>query len=233
LTASHAGQLERPDLVQPHPPARGLHGPPGRRALLPRHPRQPLEIPRSEPPPSERGRADEHDVVLEQRFGLELGGHDEAADDAELDRVAAHEVERPARGGEAEVDRHGRVQLVEAGDDLGEHVRAGDPRGGQRERADLRVSTCRECAVRVGEKRLGAQHVAGEELARRRERRLPCSASDQQRPELCLERRDVLRHRGLADEQLLGGPRERAPARDRRKRPKPRLQLHEQSLCPV
>jgi hypothetical protein len=53
-----------------------------------------------------------------------------------------------------------------------------------------------------------------QELARRRDHRAGASADEQRRAQLALQRADLLRDRGLAQGQGVGGAGERALARD-------------------
>jgi hypothetical protein len=106
-------------------------------ALFPRDPGQPLQILRPQATPPEFRRADEHDVVLQQRLCLQLRRDREASDDGELDLVRAHRLERAAGSRQLEVDLDPRVLRVEARQQWREQVGARDTGGGQRERADL------------------------------------------------------------------------------------------------
>jgi hypothetical protein len=189
-----------------------LHGGVRRRTFLARYPRPAFEILGAQASPTERRRPDEHDLVVEQRFAVELRRNAETSDDRELDLVGAHKVERSARCPEPEVDLNGGVLFVEPREGFRQQVRAGYSRGGERELAHLGVAAGRERPARVREQRLGAQDVVGENLSRGRQRDAARAANDQLRAELCFERRNVLRHRRLADEQDRGG-REKDPSR--------------------
>ena len=85
----------------------------------------------------------------------------------------------------------------------------------------------------LGEERLGAEHVIGEELPGGGELAAPGSALDQLHPGLPLHVRDVLGHRGLTDAELTRGRRERAAPRERRECPQPRLELHNAEIIPT
>ena len=82
----------------------------------------------------------------------------------------------------------------------------------------------------LGQKRLGAEHVIGEELPGRRQLAASGAALDQLHPGLSLHLRDVLGNRGLTDAKLPRGRRERAAPREGRECPQPRLQVHNPGL---
>ena len=115
---------------------------------------------------------------------------------------------------------------MEACDDRGQEVGAGNPRGGQRERPKLRIAAPGKRSLRVSEQRLSPQDVVGEHLAGRRQHRATAIPDEELGAELGLEQRDMLRHRWLTDVQIVGRSRERAFASDGGECTKPRLQFH-------
>lgn len=74
----------------------------------------------------------------------------------------------------------------------------------------------------LGQERLGAEHVIGEELPGGSELAAPGSALDQLHPGLPLHVRDVLGHRGLTDAELARDIGSKTPFRVRRDRLQPR-----------
>jgi hypothetical protein len=119
---------------------------------------------------------------------------------------------------------------VESRQHTGKQVGARNSRRSERESPNLRLGSRGERAPRIGEQRLGAKHVIGQYLPRRSQRRAAPVSCDQLRPELRLERSDVLGHSRLADVETLGCARERTLAGDCREGSKSRLDIHEQKL---
>jgi hypothetical protein len=144
--------------------------------------------------------------------------------------VRADELDGIGRRRRLQADLHGRVAVVEAGQDRRQQVRRGCRGGGDRKHARLRLGVGRKRPARVREQGLGAQHELGEHLARRRQRRALSPARDQPPPDLGLQQRQMLGDRRLAHIQLLGGAGQRSAAGDRREGTEPRLELHNLTL---
>ena len=102
----------------------------------------------------------------------------------------------------------------------------GIPEAASDERARRAVLACRERPAGVREQSLRPQHVVGEQLTGGSQRRLPPPADDELLAELGFERRDVLRHRRLADVELLRRTGERPLPRDGREGAQTCLDIH-------
>jgi hypothetical protein len=173
--------------VKPDLPARRLNRLSRRRAFLARDPGSSLELLRAKPAPGQRRRADEHDVVLDERLALELRRDGHSAHDGKLDLVGTNEVEGPARRREPKVELDRGMLLVEARKRLQQEVGAGNPGCGEGKGADLRVPARGECPASVREQCFGAQHVVRQHLSRRSQYRALPVPDDERRVELRLE----------------------------------------------
>ncbi len=196
-------QRERRNGVQSHLPAGGLDGCPRRGSFLARQPGEPFELLGTQPSSAQRGRPDQDNVVLDKWLALELGGHGQSADDAELGLVRSHELERARRGRHLELELDAGMTFLEPREKLGEEVGAGDARGGDRQRAGLGLLAGCERPAGVGQQRLGTEHVVREYLAGGRECRALAATRDEPLAHFRLERGQVLGDRGLAHVELL------------------------------
>jgi hypothetical protein len=201
-------------------PAGGVDCGTRRRAGLPADPRHVREITRSQP---SRLAAHQHDLVLDERLGLELVGESEAADDRELDGVRTDELQRGRRRRHADIE----VDVAEGREHARQQVRPRDARRSHGERA---AALDVERPTRVREQRLGPQDVVGEDSAGLGERRAAAATVDEDRAELGLERGDVLRDGRLADIELGPRAREGAGAGDCGEGAEPGFDLHHQEL---
>jgi len=220
------GEFERPHLLEADLPARRLDGGPRGRSLFARDPRHTLELLRTEPAAAETRRPYQHHLVVDEGLALELQRQRHATHDRKLNLVRADEIDRARRGGQAEVQLYHGVSLVEACDELGQEVRAGNARCRERERSDVRVAARGQGAAGIREQRFRAEHVVRKDVARRSQGRAAPIANDELGSELGLEGSDVLRDRRLADVQALGGPREGALTGNCRESSQSRLEVH-------
>ena len=139
---------------------------------------------------------------------------------------ARTQLERVLRHGHVVLDLDAGMQLVEAREQLRQQVEAGRPRGGEGERADTGVAGACERAARVREQRLRPEHVVREQPAVLGQLGAAGGPHDQRMAQLRLELGDLLRDRRLADEELVGGARERGASGDGREGAQPGVQLH-------
>ncbi|HKH31206.1 MAG TPA: hypothetical protein VKA45_09150 [Gaiellaceae bacterium] len=197
-------QLDRSDGMQAHLPAGGLDGGARCGPLRARDPRQALEILRPQSPPAERRGADQHDLVVEQGLAVQLGRRLEPPDDRDLGLVRPNPGKRLGRGRDVELELDSRIAVAELEQNVRQQVCPRNPRRRERQRAGLGLGPGAERALRVREQRLRAQHVVGEQLAGRRERRAGPAARNERLADLRFERGEVLRDRRLADVKLRG-----------------------------
>ena len=121
---------------------------------------------------------------------------------------------RPGNDGHANVG----MGTLERYDDLRQEVRGGDSRRDDRQRTGDPLTEFADAPDGLGEKRLGAEHVIGEELPGRGQLAAPRSPLDQLHPGLPLHVGDVLGDGGLTDAQFPSGRRERPAPRESRER---------------
>ena len=117
------------------------------------------------------------------------------------------------------------MRSVERGDWFDREIHA---RPGRRDRqaAGLRPRERTRPARGLGDKRLRANDIVGDEFTRGCQPDPPGSADHEESPELRLELSDVLGDGGLADHELLGCRGERPHAREGREGPQTCLELH-------
>ena len=207
-----------------------LDGSSGRRPLPRRDPCRRFGGPPRQPSAGELGRTDQQDLIFDEGLGLDLRRRREPADHPELGTMCAQRLHHLRRRPPLDAYTHGGMLTLERHHDLRYEVRGGHAGRSDHQRAGTPLPELDDAPCGLGQKRLGTEHMIGEELSGRRQVAAPGSALDQLRPDLSLHVRDVLGHCGLTNAELPRGRRERAASREGRERPQPSFQLHNQRL---
>src|SRR5262249_25061330 len=95
--------------------------------LLPRNPSQGFEVLPRWALGNQAGPTDDRDLVLQQRFGLDLRAAHGVRDEAELGSMRPNPFDCVLGGPELQRDAHSRMRLLEFGYDVRQQIRARQP----------------------------------------------------------------------------------------------------------